>query len=1254
MSLKRYISFLFLLIAYHISIGQIGFIENKGQYDEAIHYQAEFNTHTIYLDKEGFSVLLHDEKKWSEIVSDFHDDKLHKHDSHSSKGPLSLNYQYIKYEFVGADLSLHTGTKTTSEYYNFFIGNDKSKWAGGVKKHTKVLFVNIYPNIDLEFETIDERFKYNFILKPGADIKDILVSIQGADDIRVTDDRVYVDTRFGEYSEVMPISYEVEGGVSTQIKMKYVKRGEFIGFETPFFKNKVKTVIDPEVIFATYSGSSVDNFGFTATFDDDGNLYAGGIATSPVRFNSGRYPATPGAFQVTYNGGDENNLTSLPCDMSISKYTKMGNQLIYATYLGGGTNEFPHSLIIDNDGQLIVFGTSSSTNYPTTLGAIQGTKKESLDVFQKNAYDLVLTKFNSTGTGLIGSTYLGGTEDDGLNSNKNTSYFYADDFRGEVNLDKDDNIYVASVTVSNNFPTRNGFQNFNAGNQDGVVFSTNSTLTNLRWSTYLGGTGDDAAYSIDIAKNGEVVVAGGTSSKFLPQSSGGFRDSTYGGVDGFVSKLSGDGTSVLQSTFFGTTSYDQILFAELDIEDNIYVVGHSRGDLPVKGAVYSNLKGKQFVSKLSNDLRNLELSTVYGSGGNIPDITINAFLVDECGKVYASGWGSDDVGASSWRLVDMPLTDNAFQSTTDGKDFHLIVFTENLADLDFATYFGGNVTGDHVDGGTSRFDKRGIVYQSVCSSCPSEISPSTRVSDFPTTTGAFSENNPSPRCSNASFKLAMVDYNEKPELEEVVFTTRIADTIKVTVFDSFEFTYKIRDPELDSLYVSFDIPEDLKLDLTEYQEEYAGVGEIEAYFKMLFTCKNAGDTFEIEVYARDVGCPVFNDSAATITIIISEPEKLPPPEVFCLFFSKEDYLKMEWGATPESDYFYRMMLYKISPNGVVSVLDTFYTQDAGIYLDKDVINPREQDYTYYLVVEDICNFLGEPSYLLSSIKESEVPVESTYLVTTTVAGDSILVVFLKSNEQDFGFYEVYKSIRGKSNWEYIESIDDIEDTSYSDGNVDVNTTSYCYRIKVVDDCGHNSAYSNIGCSIVIRGESINEKGVTPRFKFDLWWDDYVAWNGGVREYELRRSVDTGILRPIVRLNNPILEYRDIDLDYNWGGYWYSVVAYENDGSYNATSRSNDIYLIQPPLVFVPNAVTSNGDNLNDSFGWTDVFVREFEMKVYNRWGEKVFETTDKNKRWSSEYKNDEIKYSNVYFWIVTYKGWDNYYHTDKGTVTFLK
>jgi|TARA_B110000977_G_scaffold162272_1_gene207609 hypothetical protein len=171
---------------------------------------------------------------------------------------------------------------------------------------------------------------------------------------------------------------------------------------------------------------------------------------------------------------------------------------------------------------------------------------------------------------------------------------------------------------------------------------------------------------------------------------------------------------------------------------------------------------------------------------------------------------------------------------------------------------------------------------------------------------------------------------------------------------------------------------------------------------------------------------------------------------------------------------------------------------------------------------------------------------------------------------------------------------------------------------------------------------------------DLYWDDYVDWQDGVSRYELLRSVDTGNLKPIVSLNSPSLVFTDGKLDYDWGGYWYSVLAYENNGEHNAVSRSNDIYLIQPPEVFVPNAVTHNNDGLNDSFGWADVFVKEFTMDLYNRWGEKVFSTTDKNDRWSSVYKNGDLKYSNVYMWIVSYSGWDGNRYYDSGTVTFIK
>jgi hypothetical protein len=1226
-------------------------MENKGQFEKKIHYQAEFSTHSIYLDHKGFSVLLRDNDKWSEIVSGFHNHKGHKLNSNIEDSGL-LGFQYIQYEFIGANMTQHSGTQSNAEYYNYFIGDDQSKWASNVKKHTKVRYTNIYPNIDLEFEAIDRRFKYNFILNPGSDIKDILVDIKGAEGIRITDDRVYVDTRFGEYSEVMPISYEVEGGVSTQIKMKYTKRGEYIGFETPFFKTKVRTVIDPEVIFATYSGSSVDNFGFTATFDEDGNLYSGGIVTSPYNeFPNGRFPTTPGAYDLTFNGGS--------WDIGISKYSEDGATAVYITYIGGSADDYPHSLIVDENNNLIVFGTSMSSDYPAL--------NDSYDDSYNGGTDIVLTKLNSTGSALVGSTFIGGSADDGINRRdddgigrsptkiRNTNYFYADDYRGEVNLDDLGNIYVATSSESNSFPISvDAAQAIYTGSQSGVVFSLDPGLRQLRWSTYYGGNGKDALYSIDLNSQNEVVIAGGTTSTNLAGVEDGYQSTNSGGIaEGFICKLDPTGKSILGATYFGTSSYDQILLAELDQEDRIYVAGHTEGNFGVKGNVYSNANGKQFVSRFSANLDSLELNAVYGSGRSLPDITINAFLVDECGKVYVSGWGTDSERAGQ-NLRNMPLSPNAFQSTTDGQDFHLIVFTENLAALDFATYYGGNRTGDHVDGGTSRFDKKGIVYQSVCSSCPNNYPSMTQISDFPTTAGAFSENNPSPRCSNVSFKLAMVNYNQKPEMEEVEFSTLIADTVTVAVFDSFEFNYKVRDPEMDSLYVTFNIPEDLKLDLSEYQSEYAAIGEIDAYFKMLFTCKNAGDTFKIGVHARDIGCPVFNEDTATITVIVSRPEKLPPPDVMCLYFSQNDDLKIEWISTPESYYFHRMLLYKVTPSGLVSVIDTIYTQDEGVYIDTDVINPRNQDYTYYIVVEDICGFLGDKSYLLSSTKESEIPIESTYLKTTTVLRDSIQVVFLKSDEPDFGFYEVYRSSRDNGTWAFVEAIYDINDTSYMDGSVDMNTTSYCYKLKVVDKCGHNSTYSNIGCSIVIRGVAQNKKGRTPRYYMDLYWDDYIDWQDGVSRYELLRSVDTGNLKPIVSLNSPSLAFTDGKLDYDWGGYWYSVLAYENNGEHNAVSRSNDIYLIQPPEVFVPNAVTHNNDGLNDSFGWADVFVKEFTMDLYNRWGEKVFSTTDKNDRWSSVYKEGDLKYSNVYMWIVSYYGWDGNRHYDSGTVTFIK
>jgi gliding motility-associated-like protein len=1220
---------------------QIGLHENKGQFDEPITYRVNYGSHVVFLDQTGFSILLHDQEVWGNII-----EHLHHHQTRVAEDnfeyPDKLRMQHIKFELVDADFSNHQGTEIQEAYYNYFIGDDSTRWAGNVRSFEKVLYKNIYPNIDLEYEVIEKRFKYNFILNKGADLSAIKLKIVGADSVRVTEERLIVHTRFGDFSEVMPLSYEEQNGRRNQIKMFYEKRGDVIGFKTQFFKNKVKTVIDPELIFSTYSGSTVDNFGFTATFDLDGALYSGGIVTSPTSVANGRYPATPGAFDETFNGGDNptpTNPNNTPWDIGISKYSPDGSTLEYATYLGGSRNEYPHSLIVNENDELVVFGTSASPNYPTTNGAFSPSLNGGVDI--------ILTKFSADGSALVGSTFIGGIGNDGLNSQSDMNSYYADEYRGEVNLDDNGNVIIASSTYSNDFPiTVNAFQNTSNGDQEGVIFSLNKDFSNIRWSTYFGSSGAEAIYGVDVMTDGNLLVSGATNSTDLPTTASAYQTDYQGGtVDGFVAKLTATGNSLLACTYFGTDQYDQVLASDRDRNDNVYVAGHTTGSMPVIGNVYSNSNGKQFVAKLTNDLSSIIVSTVYGSGRAFTDLTINALLVDNCDRVYLSGWGTNFETLQSRKLTNMPLTPDAYQSTTNGQDFHIMVLEENLSDILYGTYYGGTRTDDHVDGGTSRFDKRGSIYQSVCSSCPGP-NDGGQVSDFPTSVGAYSENNPSPRCSNASFKIQVVPVNEKPVVPTITYTTDILNPLS--------FDYEVSDPEQDSIYVAYNIPIALSSYLQTGQATDTALNSSTVNFTVQFDCASAGDTFIINTGAKDLGCPFPESNSGQIRIIVDSVPVLPPPGVLCINFGRSDELRIDWGSTETSPYFKQMDLYKVTPKGVTTRLLEIDNQGEGSYTDFDVDKPRENNYTYYLVVQNICDQLGDRTYELNSVKESEVPVDPTYLIATTVQADSIMLYYERSTEDDFSSYEIYRKVRGANSYEYIDSKFDIDDTTFTDINVNVNAISYCYVIKVLDNCGHISPNSNEGCTIVITGKSQNKEGETPRYYMDLDWLDYVNWPNGVDYYELIRSVDTGILRPIVQLNDPTLSYTDADLDYDWGGYWYSVIAYENEGKHNATSRSNDIYLIQPPEVYVPNAVTANGDNLNDKFGWGDVFVKEFEMKLYNRWGEKVFESTDKNTKWDGMYKDQPLDYSNVYFWIVTYKGWDGIRHIKNGTVTFIR
>ncbi|HXD92354.1 MAG TPA: T9SS type B sorting domain-containing protein, partial [Bacteroidia bacterium] len=321
------------------------------------------------------------------------------------------------------------------------------------------------------------------------------------------------------------------------------------------------------------------------------------------------------------------------------------------------------------------------------------------------------------------------------------------------------NVYIASCTQSINFPVTGGCaQAANGGMQDGCAFKLNANLSSLVWSTYIGGSANDAAYNLTVDNSGSAYVTGGTESADFPIKAGALHPSYMGNIDGFLTHISSTGNTFLQSTYIGTTSYDQSYFVQLDNLNNVYIYGQTSGGYPITAGVYSNPNSGQFIHEFTPNLTSTIFSTEFGTGQGAPDIAPSAFLVDKCSNIYISGWGGTLGGynISSSTTNGLPVTPNAFQPITDGEDFYFMVLQPRASALWYATYFGGDVgSEEHVDGGTSRFDKSGVIYQAICEGCAVDPRTSYQVNqDMPTTPNAWSTTDKSFNCNNALVKFS--------------------------------------------------------------------------------------------------------------------------------------------------------------------------------------------------------------------------------------------------------------------------------------------------------------------------------------------------------------------------------------------------------------------------------------------------------------------------------------------------------------------
>ncbi|MGH7814424.1 MAG: SBBP repeat-containing protein [Candidatus Binataceae bacterium] len=635
--------------------------------------------------------------------------------------PLPQN-AVLRIEPIGANPQAQIeGLDRLAGESNYFIGNDPKAWRTGIPNYARVRYRNVYPGIDLVYYygTNRRQLEYDLILAPGANPRRIAMRFGGAE--RLTLKRnggVSIGLADGvELVQRAPAIYQERDGRREKIAGRCVTRGKnTIGFELASYDHRRAVYIDPGLVFSTFLGGSGGDEGNGIALDSSGYVYVTGYT------GSADFPTTAGAYQTssggvedafvtkfnptgsalvysTYLGGSFGGTSgaAIAVDSSgnaylagstaapefpvtsgafqtvlagvgsafVSKLNAAGSGLIYSTYLGGPstleTGDYGNGIAVDSAGFAYITGTTGSPSFPTTAGAFQTTPAGV-------GYAVFVTKMNTDGTGLIYSTYLGGSGDDPSDG----------DAGNGIAVDSGGFAYVTGQTHSAGFPiTAGAFQTTNHSSfPSGSAFVTklNTDGSGLAYSTYLGGSGNDQADAVAVDSAGSAYVTGRAFSSDFPTTDGAFQTSLKGTGDAFITKLSSDGSALAYSTYLGGGFEDQGNGIAVDSAGFAYVMGYtySTGFPTTEGAFQTTNRAgaldgaNAFVTKLAADGSELAYSTYLG--GSTYDYG-SGIAIDSGGDAYVTGFA---------RSADFPVTAGAFQTVNHGSGAYANVFVAEL------------------------------------------------------------------------------------------------------------------------------------------------------------------------------------------------------------------------------------------------------------------------------------------------------------------------------------------------------------------------------------------------------------------------------------------------------------------------------------------------------------------------------------------------------------------------------------------------
>jgi uncharacterized repeat protein (TIGR01451 family) len=529
------------------------FIENRGQVDAQVAYYLQGANKILYFGSEGVTLVLskplsRQSSQASGALVDSRSDAL---------GERSISRVTITLDFVGADPAVTpVGEQLSTARFSYFKGR-REDWRTELKTYHRLRYPDLWPGIDLVYSGSVDRLKYMFIVKPGADPKQIRLRYRGAESVALDKaGNLLVRTALEDFHDDKPKAYQELNGTAVDVVADYaLSASHSYGFKVGSYDSSTALIIDPAIlVYSGFLGGSGDDRANGIAVDSDGNSYLVG-ETSSTQLT---FPTTVGP-DVSQNGG---------LDAFVAKVDPSGSQLLYAGFIGGSGDDRGKAIAVDSLGNAYITGETNSTQttFPVTGGP---------DLTHNGLSDVFVAKINPAGTSLVYAGYIGG---------------FGDDRGMGIAVDSSNRAYVTGETdsIGGSFPDGDGFgalatfDNIQNGLLDAFVARVAADGASLEYASFIGGLGTDRGTSIAVDSSNRAYVTGETDSTgtSFPDGNGfsglaTFDNTQNGGLDAFVARVAANGQALEYAGYLGGIGNDRGNGIVVDGSANAYVTGET-------------------------------------------------------------------------------------------------------------------------------------------------------------------------------------------------------------------------------------------------------------------------------------------------------------------------------------------------------------------------------------------------------------------------------------------------------------------------------------------------------------------------------------------------------------------------------------------------------------------------------------------------------------------------------------------------------